>query len=66
MHKMNPANCLAYCHEFKNNMPHGDTATARNVRDFVVKSARNEIKSIEDSSAVLAAKEWADKTLAAV
>lgn len=62
---MNAANCLAYCHEFKGNMPEGDKATARNVRDVIVKSARNEINSIKDADAVLAAKAWADKTLAA-
>lgn len=60
---MNATNCLAYCHEFMGKMPEGDLATARNVRDIIVKSARQAIASIEDASAVLAAKAWADKTL---
>jgi len=62
---MNAANCLAYCYEFTGKMPAGDKATARNVLDIIVKAARSEIKSIEDSNAVLSAKAWADKTLAA-
>ena len=62
---MNAKNCLAYCHEFKGNMPEGDKATARNVLKIVVPAARNEINNMKDAEAVLAAKAWADKTLAA-
>jgi len=61
---MNNANCLMYCIEFKGQMPTGDKVTASHVLD-IVKKARSAINSMDDANAVLAAKSWADVTLAA-
>lgn len=56
---MNQTECLAYCKTYAAAGFPDDKATARNVLEHIVPSARHAINSIEDSNAVLAASKWA-------
>ena len=61
---MNAANCLAYCIEFKDNLPSGDKRTARNILNEISRKARTMVNSIDEAAAVTGAEKWAKATLA--